>query len=327
MRNWIKYLIVTIIVALLTNGGQFYIWNHYIDKIKTDYESQIDILSSTLEDIGDLVDVYSVRTTVTPGKVVNLEDLEKIQIPVSLITDSYAQEPDDVKDKFYKVSLKPGTLLTDDVLMEEEMDDTVREMDLIADTWSVGLQEGDYIDYEITYPYGEKYVVLSHIRVEAINDTTIKTYLTGIQRHIYNGALVDYFLQREKGATVNLVKYLEPGVQKPAEITYSVPDNILSIITEDPNVIEKINTQLNMEKRSIIDKVIDNISDLDISTLSSGRKQIESNINGASRDFSDELEKQLEEEAKAAKKRSYEDKSKSKDDTQSGLNIGEGVVE
>ncbi|GKX28628.1 hypothetical protein SH1V18_11080 [Vallitalea longa] len=327
MRNWIKYLIVTIIVALLTNGGQLYFWNHYIDKIKTDYESEIEILSSTLEDIGDLVDVYSVRTTVTPGKEVKLEDLEKVQIPVSLITDSYAQESTDVEKKFYKISMKPGTLLTDDMLMKEEMDDTVREMDLIADTWSVGLEEGNYIDYEITYPYGEKYIVLSHIRVEAINDSTIKTYLNSVQRHIYNGALVDYFLQRDKGATVNLVKYLEPGVQKPAEITYSVPDNILSIITEDPNVVEKINTQLNMEKRNIIDKVIDNVSEFDISTLSGGRKRIESDINGASRDFSDELEKKLEEEAKAARKQKYENNDSSTDNTQSGLNIGEGVVE
>ncbi|WP_304942555.1 SAF domain-containing protein [Vallitalea guaymasensis] len=320
MRNWIKYLIVTIIVALLTNGGQLYFWNHYIDKMKTDYESEIQILSSTLEDIGKLKYVYSVRTETKPGKEINLEDLVKVKVPESIINGSYAQEPEDLLGKYYKVSISPGTLITDDLLMKDEMDDTIRETDLIADTWSVGLEIGDYIDYEITYPYGEKYIVLSHIRVEAINEKTIKTYLTSVQRHIYNGALVDYFLQKENGATVNLVKYVEPGVQKPSEVSYSVPDNILSVITEDPNVIEKINTNLNTQKRDIIEKGINLVSEFDSSNLSSGRSKIVSDINGAGKEYETILEKRLEEEKKEAERAAYENqKAQDEQNSEKGM--------
>ncbi|WP_113672710.1 SAF domain-containing protein [Vallitalea guaymasensis] len=327
MRNWIKYLIVTIIVALLTNGGQLYFWNHYIDKMKTDYESEIQILSSTLEDIGKLKYVYSVRTETKPGKEINLEDLVKVKVPESIINGSYAQEPEDLLGKYYKVSISPGTLITDDLLMKEEMDDTIRETDLIADTWSVGLEIGDYIDYEITYPYGEKYIVLSHIRVEAINEKTIKTYLTSVQRHIYNGALVDYFLQKENGATVNLVKYVEPGVQKPSEVSYSVPDNILSVITEDPNVIEKINTNLNTQKRDIIEKGINLVSEFDSSNLSSGRSKIVSDINGAGKEYETILEKRLEEEKKEAERAAYEQKkNEEQQNTQDGQNSEKGMM-
>ncbi|GMQ55950.1 hypothetical protein AN1V17_03420 [Vallitalea sediminicola] len=330
MRNWIKYLIVTIIVALLTNGGQLYFWNHYIDKIKTDYESEIQILSSTLEDIGKLKYVYSVRTETKPGKEINLENLVKVKVPESIINGSYAMNPEDLLGKYYKVSISPGTLITDDLLMKEEMDDTVREMDLIADTWSVGLEIGDYVDYEITYPYGEKYIVLSHIRVEAINDKTIKTYLTGVQRHIYNGALVDYFLHEENGATVNLVKYIEPGVQKPSEVSYSVPDNILSVITEDPNVAKKINTELNTLKRDIIEKGINLVSEFDSSNLSSGRSKIVTDINGAEREYDDILEQLQEEERKQAERDAYENQKEAEKqatkDAKDGQNSEKGMM-
>ncbi len=49
-------------------------------------------------------------------------------------------------DKFYKIAISSGTPLTDDMFMSEELDDTTRETDLIADSWSVGLKKGDYVD-------------------------------------------------------------------------------------------------------------------------------------------------------------------------------------
>ncbi len=300
MRNWIKYLIVTVIVAFITNGGQFYLWNGHIDTIKVNYENEIKVLSSTIENMGPLVDVYSIRTESAPGKKVHQEELKIVQSPASLINDSYIQEPSEIKDKYYKISIKPGTPLTADLLMTEPLDDSIREVDLVADTWTIGLEDGDYVDYEITYPFGEKYIVLSHIRVEAVNDKTIKAHLNSVERHLYNGALVDYFIQRKNGATVNLVKYPQPGIQQPAEVSYSIPDNIAAVITEDPNVINKINTALNAKKREIIESGLD-ISEFDstASAIASGRKEVSSDINGASskylRAIEDELKKTEEE--------------------------------
>lgn len=323
-----KYLIVTLIVALLTNGGQFYLWNQYIAKVRVDYENEIEVLNATIQDIGTLVDVYSVRAETFPGQEVKEEDLMIVQTPESLINDSYVLEPQQVMDKFYKIAISPGTPLTDDMFMSEELDDTTRETDLIADSWSVGLKKGDYVDLEITYPYGDKYVVLSHIRVENVNTSTVKTYLTGSQRHIYNGALVDYFLQVENGASLNLVKYTEPGIQKPSDVTYSVTDNILSVITEDPNVLEKINTSLNQEKRTMITNSLSTISDEDASALSSGRRQTLSDITGAEQAHIRILNEQEEAQQKELEKQQREAKlnEQNTNNQESNLKVEEGVV-
>ncbi|QUI25095.1 SAF domain-containing protein [Vallitalea pronyensis] len=325
MRNWMKYLIVTLIVALLTNGGQFYLWNQYIAQVKVGYETEIEVLNATIQDIGTLVDVYSVRAATFPGQEVKQEDLMLVQTPESLINDSYVLEPQQVMDKFYKIAISPGTPLTDDMFMSEALDDTTRETDLIADSWSVGLKKGDYVDLEITYPYGDKYVVLSHIRVENVNANTIKTYLTGSQRHIYNGALVDYFLHVDNGASLNLVKYTEPGIQEPSKVTYSVTDNILSVITEDPNVMEKINTTLNQEKRTMITNSLSTISDEDASALSSGRRGTLSDITGAEKEHT-QMVNELEETRQKELEKQQREAAANQQSNNSNLSIQEGVV-
>lgn len=187
------------------------------------------------------------------------------------------------------------------------------------------------MDLEITYPYGDKYVVLSHIRVENVNTSTVKkTYLTGSQRHIYNGALVDYFLQVENGASLNLVKYTEPGIQKPSDVTYSVTDNILSVITEDPNVLEKINTSLNQEKRTMITNSLSTISDEDASALSSGRRQTLSDITGAEqahiRILNEQEEAQQKKELEKKQQREAKLNEQNINNQESNLKVEEGVV-
>jgi hypothetical protein len=323
MRNWVKTLIIVLIVVFVTNISQFVLWNVNMTNVKERFQKELSVLQETIKSIGPFVDVYSVRSASKPGDEVLDENLSLLQIPAAMINDTYILDPSLALGKFYKVSVHPGTPLTSDLLMEEEIVDSVREVDIIANTWPIGLSVGDYIDFEITYPFGETYIVLSHVRVSAINNGTIKVKLTSTERHLYGASLVDYFIRMDKGSAINMVKYTEPGIQLPAEVTYSVPKNILSVITQDPNVVDKVDTALNAKRRAMVDAGLAAVNDDDGSKIASGRAMIGSTIESATNNYFQALKEKAEKEAREA----YEKAAEQQVNEQQSLEIEEGVVE
>jgi hypothetical protein len=324
MRDWVKTLIIVLIVFFVTNISQFIIWKVNMSNVKERFQQELSVLQETIKSIGPFVDVYSVRSASKPGDEILDENLSLLQIPAAMINDTYILDPSLAVGKFYKVAVHPGTPLTSDLLMEEELVDSVREMDIIANTWPIGLQVGDYIDFEITYPFGENYVVLSHVRVSAINNGTIKAKLTSTERHLYGASLVDYFVRMDKGSSINMVKYTEPGIQLPAEVTYSVPKNILAVITQDPNVIDKVDTVLNSKRRSIIDAGVTAIDDDDGFKIASGRTMIGSTIERATNNYFQNLKELADKAAWEAFEKAGEQQAGGQ---QQPLEIEEGVVE
>lgn len=327
MRDWVKTVIIIAVIVLITNISQFVLWKVNMSKVKAGFQQQISVLQETIKNIGPFVDVYSVRSASEPGDLVLEENLSLLQIPAAMINDSYVLDPSAVVDKFYKVAVHPGTPLTADLFMEEEITDSAREMDIIANTWPIGLSVGDYIDFEITYPLGETYVVLSHVRVSAINNGTIKVNLTSNERHLYGASLVDYFVRIDKGTAINMVKYMEPGIQKPAEVTYSVPKNILAVITQDPNVVNKVDAALNAKRRAMIDAGVKASGDEEGSKIASGRAMIGSTVESATNSYYQALKEKAEKEAWEAFENAGAPQTGGQQTGEQPLKIEKGVVE
>lgn len=324
--NWV----LIILLVLSASAVQFFIWNTAFNKRVIGYEKQITTLKATLSNVGELVDIYTVRTESFPGKLIAQEDLEPVQIPASFAKDSYVLDPSSVVGKFYKIAVKPGTPLTEDLIMEDKLDDTDREMDIVANSWPSGLKEGDYVDFEITYPFGEKYIVLSHKRVKAINGTALKMILNGTERHLYSGALVDYFLHSKEGASMDMVKYPEPGAQQKAQIYYAIPKNILAVILADPNVVSKVDAAINAQRRALIETGLSIVTDTVGGTLAGGRAEVTSKINGAVNTFTQTEKERLEKEAYDALEKAGEQPapgaSMQQPTTNEDLKVNDGVV-
>ncbi|GFN30930.1 SAF domain-containing protein [Paenibacillus xylaniclasticus] len=292
-------LSLAVILFVGTNVGQYYaIWGPKQDRMKAEYEAQVANLQAQLDAIGPMVNIWTIRegaTDLYAGKQVEAGDLEVHQIPESLLNRSFVLEPQTVIGKYYKIAMTSGTPLSMDLVMEEPIEDTTREYDIIANVLPIGLRVGDYIDYRIVYPLGEDYIVLSHKRIEAINGKTLKVRLTETEIHMYQAALVDYFLQMQNGAMLYMTKYLEPGIQVPATTYYAVPKNILAIMIADPNILQMANEALNNATRSIIEKGFSDIPQEQGSKLSSGRNNMAGTVeNGAV-----ELENELRDKAQA----------------------------
>ncbi|WP_268624606.1 SAF domain-containing protein [Paenibacillus alvei] len=284
--NWRTITIVAgiAIVFIGTNVGQYFlIWGPKQEKLTASYNQEIATLQATIDRLGPMVGIWTIKDGVQglyPGKEVAETDLELRQLPESLVNQSYVLDAESIIGKYYRIGLTPGTVLSKDMVMEDNLDDTTREYDVVANVMPIGLKVGDYVDFRIVYPLGEDYIVLTHKRVEAIHDKTIKFKMDEKEIHMYQASLIDYFLQKKNGSSLYLAKYVEPGIQKEATQYYAVPKNILAIMVADPNIISKINTDLNNSTRSMIDAGISRVSPEAGQDISSGRKEIEGKVDG-----------------------------------------------
>ncbi|MCD1257369.1 SAF domain-containing protein [Paenibacillus athensensis] len=305
--NWktIGVLVAIVLLFIGTNVGQYFLlWGPKQKEMKAAYDQQVKTLQATIDRIGPLVGIWTVKDGVTnmqAGKQVEESDLTIREIPESMITKSFILDPSSIVGKYYRIALGPGTPLSEDLVMEDPVDDTTREYDVVANTLPIGLHVGDYIDYRIVYPYGEDYIVFSHKRIEAINGETFKLKLNEKEIHYYQAALVDYFLQKQNGSIIYAAKYLEPGLQKPATQYYAIPKNIAAIITADPNIVQKVNAQLNDPTRTMIDSGVAALKDDEAGKLAGGRGEVIGKINGGVSEHTGAEEKRKQEaQAQAA---------------------------
>lgn len=237
-----KVNVVLIVLSVLFFGlniFQFVWWNNTNKKLSESYTSEIASLEQTIAGYGTEVTVYTVSSAVKAGDEILEENIEPMKMYSSLLTEQYVTDISDIIGRYFKIAVNPGTPIMFNMAMDEELDDTVRDHDILLDSIPVGTEVGDYIDIRITFPYGDDYIVLSHKRIYGISENTIKLYMTEYEWNVYLGALVDYYINESLGTTIYGVKYVEPGIQQDAIAYYSVPTNIQTLLQKNPNIIDK----------------------------------------------------------------------------------------
>jgi hypothetical protein len=276
-RNMLLFGAIIGVAILLTNVIQFLIWHSSFASTKAAYDKQILALQATLKQIGPLTDVYTVKNKTDGGQALTANDLVPIKMPESIVQNQYVLDPSQVVGKFLKITLNSGTPILNDLLMQEKLDPTSRQVDVVCSMMTVGLKVGDYIDYRITFPTGEDYIVLSHKRVYGINGKSIKLILNETEIQMYNSALVDWYLHSAQGAVTYTTKYTDPGIQTPAKVTYSVPSNIESVIQADPNIVDRATSDLS-SGRELINSAVSSVTDSQGGAMSTGRTSEENSI-------------------------------------------------
>ena len=303
-------LIVAVVILVILNVFQFSWWRKMNDKISATYSAEIANLEKTISAYGTEVDVYTVVDAVKSGDEITEDNIEVMKMYSSLMTEQYVTDVNSILGKYYKIAVNPGTPIMKNMTMDEELVDSMRDRDIVLDRMTVGIEEGDYIDIRMTMPYGDDYVVLSHKRVYGINDGTIKLYLSELEWNTYQGALIDYFLNKEYGCTLYADRYIEPGLQQSAINFYAVPTNIAALLQKNPNIVDKEEAaSLNEWRRSLEELLVifrdeEDTVDADGGRLASGRSEINEAVE-SDRKTTDEVK--AEEEALAAEQGSEDE--------------------
>lgn len=302
-------ILVALIIAIIANIAQAILWSRQM-KIESDkYAQEIVQLQASIDAYGPDVTTYTVTTNVKAGDAVTDEIITEKMIAQSYITDQFVTDRSDLTGRIFKIAVNPGTPIMSNMLMDEEITDDVRDHDITLDRITVGMEPGDYIDIRITMPYGDDYIVLSHKRIHEINQNTIKLYMSESDWLTYQGALLDYYLNKDYGCTIYATRYVEPGVQVEAERMYAVPQNIAALIQSDPNVLDKERMADYESWRQSIDELLvifrdeEDTVDADAGKLAAGRSAFTESIKAdynANRAAKEQEEAEAEQQAEEA---------------------------
>lgn len=244
MSSLWKCVITFVITAILASGVWFFIMHMRTEKITEEFQGEIAVLTSRLDAYGEDITCYTVSEEFsyhydydTTGQILTEEAITPITVPSSLVGDAYVTDIDEIRGKYCKVNIVPGTPLTADLLMSEWFDDTLRDVDITVNSRVVGMRVGDYVDVRITLPFGEDYIIFPHKRIQYIGDRSIKVYLNEAEWQTWQSATVDYYLNQQYGCRIYLTKYIEPGVQQVAQSYYAPSDRVYEIMRRDPNIV------------------------------------------------------------------------------------------
>lgn len=226
---------------------------------------QISNLNKEMKDIeAEKVSAYVVADTIKSGETLDESKLVFDEITLggvdtsNLVTtlnmetvlDPTTGDEIDVYTQKAKVDLNPGTVLTNDLLYEDEaLTSDVRTQEYNVIIPQSQLQTGEYIDIRLRLPDGQDLIVVSHkqVTIPEFEDGTLSTNnilmdLTEEEILMMSCAIVESY--QMQGSMLYATKYVEPGIQEAATPTYLPNDVTITLIHNDPNIVQEAKNEL-----------------------------------------------------------------------------------
>lgn len=198
---------------------------------------------------------YVVTSEIKSGTEIQASQIKGVEISSNIVSDivysskTANNEPDATGALFptgkkAKVDLHPGTIVTADVTYEDEvLSADVRRQEYNIVTLPSQLQTGEYVDIRLKLPSGQDYIVVSHKQVEIpmINgidsESCMWVDLNEAEILLMSNAIVEAY--RMNGASLYATRYVEPGMQKAASITYLPSDEVIALMQKDTNIVQE----------------------------------------------------------------------------------------
>jgi len=197
---------------------------------------------------------------ISSGETIDSSIVKTVEVVSSAASSSALKgAPVDMKSK---LDLKAGTVLTEEMLYEEETEirDDLRKQEYNMIVLPVQMEVGDYIDIRLILPTGADYIVVSKKEVIDANETTIWLNLAEDEILLMSNAIVEAY--KMNGAKLTATIYTEPGMQEAATVTYQPSNNIGVLINSNPNVIQEAKTELSKRYhegyRALIEESVNN---------------------------------------------------------------------
>ena len=263
----VKYIAGGVLILALVGGGFYY--KHTVDTQMANYETQIAEAQSQINDLqtqinytGELTTVYELAGDVHGGTPISSEQLREVQMPKAMTTNC-PHTVDDYTGKYYLFDIKQGQVLSYNQMMDFEVDDNMRELDVVLDTTPIGLEVGDYVDINISFTMGQNFTGITHKRVLAINGNVLKLVVDPKDVYVYESMKVDRAMYN--GTSMYAVKYVEGTAQLAGRDYYPVRLQTMTTLVQDPNVTMDFSS-LSTANRTLLENQL-NTSDEAISKI------------------------------------------------------------
>ena len=227
---------------------------------------QVSRLNSQLEEEEALkVTVYVVTDTIKSGEAMNPDKLQLIETTLGSVDKSNfvttlntydventaTGDVETVYTQKAKVDLNPGTVITNDLIYEDEaLTADVRTQEYNVITPMTQLTTGEYIDVRLRTPDGRDLIVVTHkqVTIPTLEDGTVSANnilmdLSEEETLMMSCAIVETY--KMNGAKLYATKYVEPGTQTAATPTYVPSAEVEALIERDPNIVQEAKNAIN----------------------------------------------------------------------------------
>ena len=235
------YLLIGVFVTLLITGSiiGILIMQHVKLKNEIDAEHQsMQTVYVTSKDIksGDEVKTSDINTAVK---------VSKTAVPSNYITDVDSGDSETKNKKtIAKINIKAGSIVTSDMVYREDEEITadIRTQEFNTIVLPTQIEDGDTIDVRLRLPNGTDYIVISKKKVTiptidgVDSQNTIKMDVSEEEILLMSNAIVEaYWIN---GSKLYATTYKEPGNQDNATPTYLPNNEVATLISMDPNIID-----------------------------------------------------------------------------------------
>lgn len=227
------------------------------------------------------------------GKVTTKEIADDLLPATAITVETYAQLVD--TDTVAKIALSAGTILSEDMIVqsEEATGNDTREQELNMIVLPTYLEADDYIDIRLTLPSGEDFIVVSKKKVIDSNESTVWINCSEDETLILSNAIVEAY--QVTGSKLYAVRYVEPGMQTTASVTYIPSSSIIQLINSDPNVVEKAKNELAARYNNLYKYRTDVINPAVNANLEDAQSNVESGVANSIEIQKEQREKYIQE--------------------------------
>ena len=236
------------------------------------------VLSDVMGDVketGELTVAYRLTSEIKSGEEIKSNKVEQVKLRTSELPQDYIPAGTSINSYKSKVDLKAGTILSGSLLYQDEMvSNSTRLMEYNMLTLPSTLRVGDYIDVRFTMPSGQDYIVLSKKQVMNIQNTTITLYLTEDEILMMSSAIIESYVM--KASNLQVVQYIEAGIQEASTPTYSVNSEVYQLIMSNSqkgiNIEDyaKINASYNADLRKTIEQELGQYAGAELTNIQEG---------------------------------------------------------
>ncbi|NLD46187.1 MAG: hypothetical protein GX660_03170 [Clostridiaceae bacterium] len=268
----LKYIIMSLVVVIIISGlatGGFYLYFKNIESMERSYKEQIEDLKFEL--YNNKKHVFIPIEDITCGTPLTSELLRETDTVSEIDSQLFFKEED--FGKFARYDLKEGMPVMKYMVIDEKIADDLREEELNMLLLQSNLTKDKFIDVRITYGNGEDYLVLSKKKIRDIKleQNTIWCWLNEKEILTLSSAIVDAYIR--KGTRLYTVTYIEPGSQKDGIPTYPPNLDVLRIIENDPNILNRAKDYLAEQARTALDQRLSQLPQEVLNNIQNGFEQ------------------------------------------------------
>lgn len=248
-RTTKQYIIVAMICTVVIGCAAIVTSLVFIHQIRSEYSELLRLAYNDMD--ANKRDVYIAQKDIKAGEFITTDILEKQYTYSSQPKELYIEEKD--MGKLALVDIPQGTHLMQTMLTDQIVSSEIRELEYNVIHPNSNIMSNDTVDIRITYPNGESYIVLAKKDLKGYIPELANCFFWMTEEEILrmSAAIVDAGLY--PGSILSMTKYIEPAIQEESVITYTPSLSILSLLEQNPNIVERYSQELNRDVRKALE--------------------------------------------------------------------------